>query len=588
MSSSIVEEVSRFINQRNASYLVQSVTEQPKIILSFFETIFLYGLSWMPFTEAYQQWWISLLKEDVEHLFIETTLIIFILYIFLFKKPYDPKKGSDIRNQLTDAEKQMMVDNWKPEPLVPALPDADTANEIGISMPSHEIVIVRQVDATHVTVLAETLDDDGNDTGESVEVDLLDAASFNFLGMTGHPAVAQACIEVLDTYGCGSCGPRGFYGTIDCHLDLESSLAKFLDADEAIIYSDSHSTVASAIPAFAKRTDLLIVDDGVFSAIRTGVTLSRSKVHWFKHNDMDDLRRVCNEIAANDKKKNYRVSPKTQRRYIITEGIFRNSGDFCPLPELIEIKEEHACRLILDESFSFGTVGATGRGVREHFGVDKDSVEIVTASMANSLGSVGGFCAGKRAVVDHQRLEGAGYCYSASAPPFTAKAAQVALELIDADPGMLRQLANNAERINDAVLDIPQLTTSSDPTSPLQHVCVAEGFSSGIRADDLNVLKRMVQHMAVNNQVLAVHAKFVDEGLSSSEASPLDPSIRLTVSAAMSEDQVDEIIKALEDAAQIEFGASSKKKATKKKATKKKATKAKTKKKTKRGKSPSR
>ena len=69
----------------------------------------------------------------------------------------------------------------------------------------------------------------------------------------------KTAIDIIRTYGIGTCGPRGFYGTVDVHLDLEKSIAEFLGTEAAIIYSYGFSTIASAIPAFSKKGDVLIV-----------------------------------------------------------------------------------------------------------------------------------------------------------------------------------------------------------------------------------------------------------------------------------------------------------------------------------------
>jgi serine palmitoyltransferase len=136
----------------------------------------------------------------------------------------------------------------------------------------------------------------------------------------------QAARDALDKYGCGSCGPRGFYGTIDTHLHCEEDVAKFLGAEAAIIYSDATSTVASALAAFANRADLLVVDDGVNDSVLTGVKLSRSRHIMFKHNDVGDLEEVLRKVDAEDK----RLKRKPQRRFIVIEGLYRNYGDIAP------------------------------------------------------------------------------------------------------------------------------------------------------------------------------------------------------------------------------------------------------------------
>lgn len=92
-----------------------------------------------------------------------------------------------------------------------------------------------------------------------VNTEVLNLSSFDFYGFSQDDTVRVAARAALEKYGCGSCGPRGFYGTIDQHLRIEDAVARFMGAEEAISYSDSASTVASTIPAFAKKGDLLLV-----------------------------------------------------------------------------------------------------------------------------------------------------------------------------------------------------------------------------------------------------------------------------------------------------------------------------------------
>ena len=102
----------------------------------------------------------------------------------------------------------------------------------------------------------------------------------------------------LRARSCGSCGPRGFYGTTDVHLGLERALADFHGADEGIIYSDTLSTVSSVIPAFSKRGDLVVYDAGVSEALLVGIELSRSKALSFKHNDVAGALRVLDSALG--------------------------------------------------------------------------------------------------------------------------------------------------------------------------------------------------------------------------------------------------------------------------------------------------
>lgn len=130
----------------------------------------------------------------------------------------------------------------------------------------------------------------------------LNFASFNFLGLMNTEVVKEKAIEALRTYGVGTCGPPGFYGTLDCHLDLEAKLAAFSGQESAIIYSQGFSCISSVIPAFAKRGDVVLADESVNFAIQKGIQISRSTVKYFKHNDMADLERLM-QLVQEDRKK---------------------------------------------------------------------------------------------------------------------------------------------------------------------------------------------------------------------------------------------------------------------------------------------
>jgi serine palmitoyltransferase len=95
----------------------------------------------------------------------------------------------------------------------------------------------------------------------------------------------------LSKYGCGSCGPRGFYGTIDARLDLGQAMVQFCHTEGAILYSNGASCAASTVADFARRGDFLVFDEGIYEALESGVTPSRANIRYFKYNDMQDLKK---------------------------------------------------------------------------------------------------------------------------------------------------------------------------------------------------------------------------------------------------------------------------------------------------------
>ena len=466
----------------------------------------------------YDLWWRSLLREVPQHIFIETCLIMFIIWLLFIRRTVDPKKSAK-NEKLSDKEINWLVETWQPEPLVPSLTDKQLAISGGM-------MIVESMNGNYLNV-------------KGIKAKILNLSSLDFLGMGSNLNVKKSSLDALDVYGCGSCGPRGFYGTIDQHLKIEDAVAKFMGTEQAIAYSDGASAVSSAIPAFCKRGDLLVVDEACGEPVLTGCNLSRSTIHYFSHNNPNDLEELLMKIAEDDKR--LRRNPADQRRFIIVEGLYRNTGEICNLPKILEIKQRFCYRLIVDESTSFGAIGATGRGITEHFGIPMTSIEICMIAMDTVLASVGGICIGSREIVDHQRLSGAGYCFSASSPPFLSAAATTALQIIEQTPQLLTNLRLNTTYFLSGLKKIKRLVALSSPESPIIHLAVQPPMAT--REEEEEYTMRLAR-MCIEKGV----------GLSSSKftlvRSPdcLRPTLRICCSSTLSKAQIDDALRGIAEA----------------------------------------
>jgi serine palmitoyltransferase len=209
------------------------------------------------------------------------------------------------------------------------------------------------------------------------------------------------------------------------------------------------------------------------------------------------------------------------------EGIYQYSGDLAPLDEIYKLKQEYKYRLVVDETVSFGVLGEKGRGACEHFGLQPGDVEIVAASMGTSLATIGGFCAGAREMVDHQRLSGLGYCFSASLPPFLATAAIGALEHMQQHPESLQQVRQNAQTMRGMLQKIPQLKVFGDEcdnVSPVIHLHLAQPPEDAVATTAL--LQKVVDECLDREGVF-----FTVNRLSELDKSKQPPSIRVAVTA---------------------------------------------------------
>ncbi|KAL3814391.1 hypothetical protein ACJIZ3_015659 [Penstemon smallii] len=422
------------------------------------------------------------------HLFVEGLLFVVILFL-LTQKSYKPPK-----RPLTKKEIDELCDEWIPEPLIPSVTE-----EMKYEPPALESA------AEPHTVI----------NGKEV----VNFTSANYLGLLGHEKLLDSCTKALEKYGVGSCGPRGFYGTIDVHLDCESRIAKFLGTTDSILYSYGLSTLFSTIPAFCKKGDVVVVDEGVHWGIQNGLHLSRSTIIYFKHNDMKSLQSTL-ENATHDNKQ-----AKKLRRYIVVEAVYQNSGQIAPLDEIIRLKEKYRFRVILDESNSIGVLGSSGRGLTEHCKVPIEKVDIVTAAMGHALATEGGFCTGSARVIDHQRLSSSGYVFSASLPPYLASAAITAIDVLEENPVLIKKLKGNIANLHKGLSDVEGLEIVSDPQSPIVFLKLKKSMGS-LKAD-LQVLEDISDHLLKEYSVFVSTSK-----RSTVDKCKLPTGIRLFVSAA--------------------------------------------------------
>ncbi|KAK3550262.1 hypothetical protein QTP86_021328, partial [Hemibagrus guttatus] len=466
------------------------------------------------------------------HLILEGILILWIIRL-LFSKTYKLQERSD----LTDKEKEELIEEWQPEPLVPpVLKDQPSLNyDVVTGSPSHKMIV----------------------NGK----ECINFASFNFLGLLNNARVKQKALASLRKYGVGTCGPRGFYGTFDVHLELEERLAKFMRTEEAIIYSYGFATIASAIPAYSKRGDIVFVDEAACFAIQKGLQASRSFIKYFKHNDMEDLERLLKEQELEDQKvgkesctyctcilkitlvKNPRKARVT-RKFIVVEGLYLNTADICPLPQLVKLKYKYKVRIFLEESVSFGVLGEHGRGITEHFGVSIDDIDLISANMENAVASIGGFCCGRSFVIDHQRLSGQGYCFSASLPPMLATAAIEALNIMEEDPEIFAILREKCKYVHKALQGIPGLKVVGEALSPTLHLQLVN--STGSRDSDVRTLRSIVGY-CLDRQIALTLAHYLDK----EERFLPPPSIRVVVTVEQTQEEIEKAASCIREAALV-------------------------------------
>jgi serine palmitoyltransferase len=228
-----------------------------------------------------------------------------------------------------------LVQEWQPEPLLWEDPERSAlpSPPVIVGPPSLHPRVVQSLPESgpYLTRTASGLSPDSSSNKAAQGKEVINLASVNFSGLALNDKVKEKAIQCLRSYGVGSCGPSGFYGFFDVHIEFENALAAFLGVEAAIIYAQGFTTVCSVIPSFAKRGDIIVADKGVNFAIQKGIQISRSHVRWYEHNDMDSLEAVLESIARENKRNK---APLT-RRFIVTEGLFEGDGQISDLPRLV-------------------------------------------------------------------------------------------------------------------------------------------------------------------------------------------------------------------------------------------------------------
>eukprot|EP01086_Lenisia_limosa_P002895 TRINITY_DN16985_c0_g1_i1.p1 TRINITY_DN16985_c0_g1~~TRINITY_DN16985_c0_g1_i1.p1 ORF type:complete len:490 (-),score=106.82 TRINITY_DN16985_c0_g1_i1:51-1385(-) len=257
-------------------------------------------------------------------------------------------------------------------------------------------------------------------------------SSYNYLGFGENSGpVIDKVKASINEWGVGIPAARGDCGDTIVHRELEREVAEFVGLEDSIIYGMGFGTNSTAIPALVGAGDLVISDYNNHASIATGCMSSDANVKTFKHNDALDLERVVRNAIVSGQPRTHR--PWT-RILIIIEGIYSMEGEMCDLPAILEVKEKYGCYLFIDEAHSIGALGPSGRGVCDFFQIDPKRVDILMGTFTKSFGSVGGYIASSKLVIDKVRLASPGHlCSEPLAPACVVQALEAFRVITGAD-----------------------------------------------------------------------------------------------------------------------------------------------------------
>jgi len=264
--------------------------------------------------------------------------------------------------------------------------------------------------------------------------ELVNYCSYNYLGMSGDPAVSQAAKDAIDTYGTSVSASRLVSGERPLHRVLEREIAEWVGVEDSIIFVGGFTTNENVIGHICNPGDLIVYDSLIHASIQQGAKLSGATVLPFPHNNPQALERIL-----------ARRRNEFKQVLIVIEGVYSMDGDVAELPAILEIKKRHNALLMVDEAHTMGVLGATGRGLGEHHNIDPLEVDLWMGTFSKTFASCGGYIAGKSDFIDFLKLTTPGFVYSVGMSPPDAAAALAALRLLKGDPQRVTRLQDRAQ-----------------------------------------------------------------------------------------------------------------------------------------------
>ncbi|WP_447529176.1 aminotransferase class I/II-fold pyridoxal phosphate-dependent enzyme [Vreelandella sp. TE19] len=258
-------------------------------------------------------------------------------------------------------------------------------------------------------------------------------ASYNYLGYSGDARVIQAAADAAAHYGTSVSASRVVSGERPIHGELEAAIARTYAVEDAVAFVSGHATNVSTLGYLLGPKDLVLHDEYIHNSSLVGAQLSGAKRMWFNHNDPDALEALLE-----------RQRGQFERVIVVIEGLYSMDGDIPDLPRFIELKKRYQVWLMVDEAHSFGVMGDTGLGLREHFAIDPTEVDIWMGTMSKTLSGCGGYIAGSKALVEMLRYFAPGFLYSVGMPAQVAAPSIKVLELMAQEPERVARLQENA------------------------------------------------------------------------------------------------------------------------------------------------
>jgi glycine C-acetyltransferase len=299
---------------------------------------------------------------------------------------------------------------------------------------------------------------------------VVNLSSNNYLGLTTHPTLRERAIEATRRFGVGSGSVRTIAGTMNIHMELERKLAEFKRTEAAVVFQSGFTANAGTVSSILGKDDFIVSDELNHASIIDGARLSRATIKVFPHRDVAAARTIVEGL------------PRDRRRLIITDGVFSMDGDLGPLPHLCDLADQFGCIMMVDDAHASGVFGGNGRGTIDHFGVH-GRVDVQVGTLSKAIGSLGGYVAGSRALIEFLHHRARPFLFSTSHPPSVAASCLAAIEVLETEPALIERLWDNTRFFKDGLQRLGFNTGSSE--SPITPVIVGDAAVAMTLSDRL-------------------------------------------------------------------------------------------------------
>lgn len=269
--------------------------------------------------------------------------------------------------------------------------------------------------------------------GRKITIDgraVLNFCSNNYLGLADDARLKKVAVESIERDGFGSGASQLVCGHMSAHRKLEEQLARFKGTEAALTFSSGYMANVGTLSALFDRDDIIFSDRLNHASIVDGILLSRAEFKRYPHNDMAAIEEMLKGAAG------------FKKRCIVTDSVFSMDGDLAPLPEICALAKKYQAFVMIDEAHGFGVLGENGKGAAEYFGVS-EAIDIQMGTLSKAAGSFGAYVAGSAELISFLVNRARSFIYTTALPPAVAASSVRAIEIIEGEPQLRRQLWDN-------------------------------------------------------------------------------------------------------------------------------------------------